>query len=96
MNTWLPWVWTTPLGGPVVPEVYTIVAMSSGCPVGDPAGQLALERVGAVAAELAQRLPGEHPGLLALIALHHHDLLEAVHLVLHLGHLRELGRRPRR
>jgi len=27
---WLPWVWTTPLGGPVVPDVYTMVAMSSG------------------------------------------------------------------
>ena len=32
MKTWLPWVWTTPFGGPVVPEVYTIVAMSSGRP----------------------------------------------------------------
>ena len=32
-----------------------------GLSLGDPARQLALERVGAVAAELAQRLPGEHP-----------------------------------
>src|SRR5213596_245567 len=59
-------------------------------PAGHAGGQLALELVLVVPAEPPQSLPGEDPGLLALIALDHHDLLEAGHVPPYLDDLGEL------
>ena len=62
--------------------------------IGHPGGQLALHLVLIVPPQPAQLVPGldERMRLAGLVALQHHDLLEPVHLPLHLEHLGELGR----
>ncbi len=60
---------------------------------GHPARQLPAEPLEVVPSEAPQPIPGHDPGRgLALVALHHHDLLEPFHLALHLEDLGELRR----
>ncbi len=58
-----------------------------------PGLQLAAKALAVLAPEAAKGVPGDRPVRgRARIALHDHDLLEPLHLALHLEHLGELGR----